>query len=88
MSNGFSVLSEDEIADFYSSIKDLGFKEKDFELSQTRAPVSGTGIQTIAGTVTVKRKSTGVTRTYEAGHSFSWPASFHDELTAGTFGAP
>lgn len=88
MSNGFSVLSEDEAEDFYSSVKDLGFKEKDFELLQTPSPVSGSGIQRIAGTVTVKRKSTGVTRTYQAGNGSTWPASFHDELRAGAYGAP
>lgn len=88
MSNGFSVLSEDEIEDFYSSVKDLGYKEKDFELSQTSSPVSGSGIQSIAGTVTVKRIGTGVARTYQTGNGSSWPASFHDELRAGAFGAP
>lgn len=88
MSNGFSVLSEDEVEDFYTSIKDLGFEEKDFELSQTASPASGSGIQRIAGTVTVKRKSTGVARTYQAGDGSAWPASFHDELRVGAFGTP
>jgi hypothetical protein len=54
MSNGFAVLSDDEVEDFYSSIKEHGFKEKDFELSQTPATPSGGGIQQIVGTVTVK----------------------------------
>lgn len=84
---GFSVLSDSEVEDFYSSIKQLGFKDNDFEMSQTPAPLSGGGIQPIVGTVTVKRKSTGANKTYQAGHGSSWPASFHDELKKGVFGA-
>jgi hypothetical protein len=88
MAAGFSVLSDSEAEDFHSSIKQLGFNAKDFELSQASAPPSGGGIQPIVGTVTVKRKSTGSSKTYQAGHGSSWPASFHDDLRKGVFGAP
>ena len=88
MATGFSVLSDDEVEDFHSSIEQLGFSEKDFELSQSSPPASGGGIQPIVGTVTVKRKSTGKSKTYQAGHGSSWPASFHDDLKKGVFGAP
>lgn len=88
MAAGFSVLSESEVDDFHSSIKQLGFKVIDFELSETSAPLSNDETQVIAGTVTVIRKGTGSTRTYRAGHGSAWPVSFHDELKNGVFGAP
>lgn len=84
---GFAVLSDDEVEDFYSSIKQLGFKGDDFGLSSTSAPIYGSSLHTVAGTVTVKRKSTGHEKTYTAGHDSSWPALFHDDLAKGFFGA-
>lgn len=54
---GFST---SEVEDFHSSIRQLRFKDNDFELSHTPVPLSGGGIQPIVGMVTVKRKSTGV----------------------------
>ncbi len=88
MAHGFTVLHESEVLDFNSSIKQLGFVEGDFDFSQTSTPLSSGLFHTITGTVTVRRKSTGVQKSYSAGHGSSWPVSFHDDLANDVFGAP
>lgn len=42
----------------------------------------------LAGWVTVKRRSTGVARTYSAGVGYNWLAAFKYDLDAGVFGKP
>lgn len=80
----FFLVGEDEIADFHGSLKLFGFSTDDFELSETVTQSVGT----ISGTMTVSRCSSGVTKSYTAGHSSSWPAEVDDDLRHGIFGKP
>ncbi|MDE2260746.1 MAG: hypothetical protein KGK17_10545 [Betaproteobacteria bacterium] len=80
------MLGDSERQDFYSSIKQHGFQENDFELTQQRDPTSGTGIYAITGTVTIRCKLNGKENTYRAGHGSSWPSQFHNDLAQGVFG--
>lgn len=88
MAEGHTVLSSSEVDDLRASLKQFGYAEADFESTQTRDPTPPAPVSPISGTVTIKRKSTGQTRTYAAGHGSSWPATFHDELLRGVFGKP
>lgn len=80
------MIGDSEMQDYYSAIRHLGFQENDFELTQQRDPTSGTGIYSITGAVTIRRKQNGIEKAYRAGHGSSWPAQFHDDLTHGVFG--
>ena len=80
------MVGDSEKQDFYSSIKQHGFQENDFELTQQREPTSGTGIYAITGTVTIRCKPNEREKTYKAGHGSSWPSQFHDDLASGVFG--
>jgi hypothetical protein len=86
MAQAFKLLDSSEVQDYFSAIKKLGFTQSDFELKEKQFPTSGGPIYVIKGSVTITRKSTGIERTYPAGHGSSWPASFHDDLTKGIFG--
>lgn len=88
MPSKFTILGDDEVQDFHTSITRLGFTAAEFELGETRSPPTKSTEYAIAGTVTVTRKINGIQKTYPAGHMSSWPASFHDDLTKGTFGQP
>lgn len=42
----------------------------------------------LSGWVTVRRRSTGTARTYNAGSGFDWLAYFKRDLVSGIFGSP
>jgi hypothetical protein len=80
-----SLLTDDEKEDFRSVITGAGFPEADFELNETEDPPQA-GVYPISGRVSVRRKSTGVTREYAAGHMTQWLGVFDHDLRAGAFG--
>jgi len=79
------LLPESEREDFRSLISAAGFKVADFELHETEDPPEGI-IYAVRGRVSVKRKSTGGTREYRAGHMSTWLADFDRDLRGGVFG--
>jgi Ni,Fe-hydrogenase III small subunit len=87
MAEAISVIENDELEDFHASIDDQGYDIDDFELTQSANPTPA-GSVSVTGTVTVKRKSKDVKRTYPAGHDSAWPATFDDDLESGIFGKP
>jgi hypothetical protein len=88
MAEAISVIEDDELEDFHASIEDQGYDKDDFELTQSANPTPAGSVSAVTGTVTVRRKSKDVKRTYPAGHDCAWPASFEDDLESGIFGNP
>lgn len=86
MAAGFSVWSESELEDFWGSVKRHGYRDSDFEITQNPDPTTGAGVQAITGTVTVRCKSSRVSRTYKAGFGSTWPAQVDQDLSSGVFG--
>ena len=80
-----SVVGKDEIDDAHALLVEHGFAVDDFEFSQICDP-SPTHVGPITGALVVKRKSTGSTNEYGAGHSSQWLTLFESDLKAGTFG--
>ena len=65
------------------------FATEDFSLTATPVPASlNLPPDSLAGWVTVKRRSTGTARTYNAGPGHDWLSFFKRDLVAGIFGGP
>jgi hypothetical protein len=73
------LLGDSEKEDFWATVVDAGFSKEDFELKETGF---------VTGTVSVRRKSTGVSRQYPAGDQRVWLPTFEIELRGRVFGAP
>jgi hypothetical protein len=71
------LLGLTEKQDFEAIVADAGFPKEDFELTETGF---------ITGVVTVRRKSTGVSRQYSAGSQKIWLSYFQADLRGGKFG--
>lgn len=80
------MILDSEKEDFEQAVRDNGFAVDDFELIEQQDLPSGGEIYAITGTVTIKRKSSGIEKTYRAGHGSTWPTEFSDDLNVGTFG--
>jgi len=81
-----ALLGESERQDFWATIVGAGFSKEDFELTEIEDKPTNVGIYAITGTVTVRRKSTEVSRQYSAGHATAWLAEFEAELRGHVFG--
>lgn len=81
-----ALVSESERQDFWGTVVGAGFSEDDFDLKENEDKPTGS-IYAITGTVTVGRKSTGVSRQYSAGHATAWLEDFDAELRGRVFGA-
>lgn len=79
------MIDDTELHDFRGALKEHGYSEDDFELSSQQDPLPAGAIAPIKGRVTVKRKQTGVERTYEAGHGTAWVAAFATDLATNRF---
>ncbi len=79
------VVDKSEREDFENSILEQGHKVIDFELIEQEDPIQGAGVKVISGHVTIRRKSTGTAKSYNAGHGSSWPAQFSSDLRLGFF---
>lgn len=80
------MVADSEKEDFEQAIHGKGLDPADFELVESRDQPQGGGTYAITGTVTIKRKSTGAEKSYQAGHGSAWPAEFENDLTSGVFG--
>ena len=79
------IVDKSEIEDFQNAILSKGLDPSDFELTEWEEPMHGVGVQPIKGQVNVKRKSTGVHKTYRSGHLSHWAADFVEDLKQGVF---
>lgn len=79
------MVSDSPRENFIEAIKHNKMDVDDFELKEQSDPRRGTDIHQITGQVTIRRKSTGVEKTYASGHGSSWPAEFDDDLSQGVF---
>ncbi len=79
------MVNDSEREDFTQAINHHGLDVDDFELTEQRDQPIGTDVQPITGQVTIRRKSTGAEKTYDAGHGSSWPAEFEQDLQQGGF---
>ena len=79
------MIGNDEIEDFEDTIKSLGRKKEEFELSVSQDPIPTTGVHPLTGIVTIKNKITGSTKTYRCGHGSHWVVDFEDDLKKGVF---
>lgn len=81
-----ALLDESERQDFWALIARHGYSKDDFELTELEDKPARTGVYAITGTVTVRRKSTGLSRQYQAGHATAWLADFGADLRGHVFG--
>lgn len=86
-----SNIPSNEWKDLETELKSHGRKLDDFEFVEDVKQVFGTGTQPIAqmtgtqpikGTVKVKNKKTGQTKTYHTGHGSKWVAEISRDLKA------
>ena len=82
-----SVVGKDEIDDAHALLAEHGFAVDDFEFSQICDP-SPAHVGPITGALVLKRKSTGSTKEYGAGHSSQWLMLLESDLKGGAFGPP
>jgi hypothetical protein len=85
LKQALKLLGQDEIDDARESMRSYGFDPADFEIIP-RADSLGADVSPIAGTVIMIRRSSGYSKTYQAGHGTSWPAIFDQDLKSGIFG--
>jgi hypothetical protein len=81
-----ALLGNSEKEDFLAIVRAAGYLPADFELSETEERPTTTEIYAVRGTANVARKSTNVSRKYQAGHATSWLAEFEKDLQAGVYG--
>ena len=86
MTNANEFLRPSQLADYRNTFEGSGFSPDEFELEQQRLQPMGTLYDPQAGTVTVRRKDTGVEKNYKLGFGNSWPADFANDLRCGFFG--
>jgi hypothetical protein len=79
------LLGQDEIDDAHALMRDHGFRPVDFEIDQHADP-SPAFPSAVTGTVTLVRKSTRISKTYEAAAGTSWLVLFEQDLKQGVFG--
>lgn len=78
------VVEQDEIDDAHALITAQGFRSDDFEFTQRPDP-SPPFPSPVTGTVTLMRKSNGITRTYDAGHGSDWLVRLKIDLKSDVF---
>ena len=78
------IVDKSEIEDFNNEILAKGLDPSDFELTEWEEPI-GVVVQPNIGQVRVKRKSTGVHKTYRAGDRSHWVVDFEEDLKMGVF---
>lgn len=81
-----ALLGESEKQDFWATVVGIGFSKEDFNLKEIEDKITNAGIYAITGTVTVERKSTGVSCQYSAGHATTWLVDFEADLHDHVFG--
>jgi hypothetical protein len=86
MASANEFLHTSQIEDYRSSFDGSGFSPDEFELEQQRLEATGTFYDPQAGTVTVRRKETGVERSYKLSSGNNWPTDFAIDLQSGAFG--
>ena len=74
-----------ELEDFNNAILLRGLDPSDFELGQLEEPMQGCEVQPLMGWVIVRRKTTGIQKTYKAGDWAHWSVDFVDDLRKGVF---
>jgi len=79
-------LDNDEREDAEGAARECGYPDNTFEFNWIEyAPLSA-GPHPVVADVEVIDTSSGITRTYEAGHNRAWIAEFDTDLKAGVFG--
>jgi hypothetical protein len=79
------LLGQDEIDDAHALMRAQGFRPGDFEIIQHADP-STAFPSAITGRVTLVRKSSQLSKSYEAGNGSSWLVQFESDLKQGIFG--
>lgn len=88
MGNGFLLLEREEIELYRTALREHGYREEDFDLSERSDPLPCVWIMAISGEAVIKCIKTGITRYYRAGEGSTWPAEFYNDLKDGVFGIP
>ncbi|MCE9549478.1 MAG: hypothetical protein K8R50_00430 [Betaproteobacteria bacterium] len=81
-----ALLRESERQDFWAIVVGADFSKEDFNLEEIEDKPTSAGIYAITGTMTVGRKSTGITRQYAAGYATMWLVCFEADLRGHVFG--
>lgn len=79
------MIDDTELEDFRTVLKEHGYSEDDFGLSSQQDPLPAGTVAPVTGKVTVRKRQTGVERTYEAGHGTAWVTAFAQDLAANRF---
>ena len=86
--NGFLLLEREEIELYCTALREHGYREEDFDLSERSDPLPCAWIMAISGEAVIKCIKTGITRYCRAGEGSTWPAEFYNDLKDGVFGTP
>ena len=83
------LIEPDEYQDFLSTVQGRGLAEDDFEVQEmdTTDPKGDENFG-LQGYVTVRRRSTNITREYPIGYETDWMQHFRQDLEAGVFDKP
>lgn len=90
IASGAALIDSSERDDFYNGLKGLGFDSGDFQVvggARADKPAGG-GVQFLTQLVYVERTSTGIKRSYEAGHGHAWAAQALHDVNRKQFGSP
>ena len=71
--------------DFRTAVKQAGYSENDFEVSETEDDFPSGERVSITGTVFVTFKKTGISRTFQSGNRTAWVVDFEKDLRAEVF---
>jgi hypothetical protein len=86
MANANEFLHPSQLEDYRHTFEGSGFSPDEFELEQQRLQPTSVLYDSQAGTVTVRRKDTGVEKNYKLSSGNSWPVDFAKDLNRGFFG--
>ena len=81
-----SIIHDDEWEDLDTELRRAKRARDEFDFSETSQPMIGTAIQPLQGTITIRHRHSGASRTYPTGHGSAWIADFARDLDAKTFG--
>jgi hypothetical protein len=88
MGNWFLLIEREEMELYRTTLREHGYQEEGFDLSERSDPLPCAWIMAISGEAVIKCIKTGITRYYRAGEGLRWPTEFYNDLNDGVFGIP
>jgi hypothetical protein len=84
----FNVITDDELAQFNTVLKNSGWQEKNFELQEEELDQAEAEVETCTGRVGIRNLLTQAVEVYRLGPGWQWVDDFASDLESGKFGQP